>query len=576
MAFDGIVTRAMARELTQRLDRGRIEKIHQPDKTELVFTVRHFKDREKLYLSANSDRCGAFLSDEEYPNPTSPSGLCMLLRKHLQGGTVEFVRQKDSERILEIGVSSRSELGDMVLYLVICEIMGKHSNIVLVESDTMRILDAVKRISLDVNRARQILPGLTYQYPPAQDKVPFEEVTAESLSAMLEAHKENAPFEQRESYKTVLDLVGGISPAVARELTKESEGTPDLGKVADSMKELLYKADNDPRPTVYLKEDGTPKDFHVVPLAALEEVYNKKEFDDLSSAIGYYYANRDTSNRIKQKSQDLSRHTAGLLKKLYLKKKRLGEDLLEAENSEHFRLYGELLNANLHLFHTGDKEVTVTNYYTGEPVTIPLDIRYAPAKNAQLYFKKYSKAKNAVREKQAQLETADQDIRYLESIQDLIERASGIEDLDAIRQELIDTGYLRPRKASQRKGKGGKKDLPSPYHYTTSAGLDVLAGHNNKENDHITLKVAGKNDLWFHTKDIPGSHVILFCKNKEPDDKSIYEAAQIAAFHSKGRNSDNVPVDYTKVRYVKKPNGAKPGMVIFTDNHTVYVTPKLP
>ena len=260
------------------------------------------------------------------------------------------------------------------------------------------------------------------------------------------------------------------------------------------------------------------------------------------------------------------------LKKQRLKKQRLSEDLLKAENSDKYRLYGELLTANLHLFKTGDREAVVVNYYDGTEIAIPLDERFAPSKNAQIYFKKYAKAKTAVKEKKIQLAETDSNIAYLESVESFIENAQTTEEIDRIREELEESGYVRRHK--QRGPR--KKEKPQPFHYMTSDGCDVLAGRNNRENDYLTFRTAGRNDIWFHTKDIPGSHVILFTHGKAPSDSAVFEAAAIAAYHSKGRSSENVPVDYTEVRYVKKPNGAKPGMVIFTDNRTVYVTPKRP
>jgi predicted ribosome quality control (RQC) complex YloA/Tae2 family protein len=260
------------------------------------------------------------------------------------------------------------------------------------------------------------------------------------------------------------------------------------------------------------------------------------------------------------------------LKKLRLKKQRLSEDLLKAENSEKYRLYGELITANLHLIKTGDKEARVTNYYDGSPITIPLDVRYAPSKNAQMYFKKYSKSKTAIVEKKKQLKETDDDITYIESVAGFIDNARTTDEIDQLRTELTDAGFLRRRKTKGLQ----KKQKSKPYEYFTASGMRILAGRNNRENDELTLKKAGRMDIWLHTKDIPGSHTILFTEGKKPDEADLFEAAKIAAWHSKARGSENVPVDITEVRHVKKPSGAKPGMVIFTDNRTVYVTPEDP
>ena len=578
MAYDGMVTRAIANELNSKLARGKIEKIYQPEREELVLVIRTREGRYKLYLSCAGSHCGAYISEEEYTNPPSPSAFCMLLRKHMQGGVLLEIVQKDCERILEICAESFDELGVKGTKRLIVEIMGRHSNILFVDDQSGKILDAVKRVSIDVNRERQILPGFPYEYPSDGGKIPFDVVTRDDIAGW-------PLLSDRDPSNVLLDHIQGLSPLAARELVlgialpqdweeNEPARLAAASAIADRLKEMTGALCAPAMtPCVYLKEDGTPADFHVLPIAQYGDRYEHRPMGSASEAVSWYYAHRDASNRIRQRSADVTKAVNAALKKARLKKQRILEDLEEARDGEKYRLYGELLTANLHAFRTGDREVTVTNYYNGEPISIPLDVRYAPAKNAQLYFKKYSKSKVALREKQVRLEETDKDIAYLESVADLAERAQDVPQLAALKEELIETGFVRRRKQSKTPG---KKDKPQPYVYKSSSGLDILAGRNNKENDYLTFRVAGRNDLWFHTKDIPGSHVILFCKNKEPDDRSIYEAAQIAAFHSKGSRSENVPVDYTKVRYVKKPNGAKPGMVIFTDNHTVYVEPKLP
>lgn len=578
MAYDGMVTAVIAQELDTRLSRGKIEKIYQPEREEIVLVVRTREGRFKLYLSCAGSHCGAYLSEEDYTNPPMPSALCMLLRKHLQGGVILEIVQKDCERILMIRVESFDELGVKGSKRLIVEIMGKHSNILFVDDANERILDAVKRVSIDVNRERQILPGFPYEYPPDGGKIPFSQVTAADIAAL-------PLLSERDPADVLLSHIQGLSPLMARELTADiaipADWETDEGArnrtaalIEDRLSVMVQQLSSGAvAPCVYLKEDGSPADFHVLPVTQYGDRYEKRSFASASAAASWYYAHRDASNRVRQRSADVTKAVNAALKKARLKKQRILEDLEEARGQERFRLYGELLTANLHAFRTGDPEVTVTNYYNNEPLTIPLDVRYAPAKNAQLYFKKYSKSKTALKEKQLRLEETEKDIAYLESVADLAERATDVNQLIAIKEELIETGFVRRRKQSKTPG---KKEKPQPFVYKSSSGLDILAGRNNKENDYLTFRVAGRNDLWFHTKDIPGSHVILFCRNKEPDDRSIYEAASIAAFHSKGSRSENVPVDYTKVRYVKKPNGAKPGMVIFTDNHTVYVEPKLP
>ena len=554
MAYDGIITYGIARELARQLTLGKIEKVYQPGGEELVLQIHTKEGNVRLFLSCNSQSARVCLTENKYRNPDQPPTFCMLLRKHLQGGRITEIRQYRSERILEFDIEAQNELGFTICKRLIVEIMGKHSNLVLIDIESGKVIDSIKRISIDVNRYRQLLPGVVYKYPPEQDKLDFKEVNEAS----------GLPSDD----KLLMASVGGISPAIAREMA--------AGEPAAVLQKILCEIESDcARPRVYL-DDGVPKEFHLTDLseyAGLEVKY----YDTLSECVEDYFFNRESSNMVKQKSVPLQKTVQAALDKARLKKKKLGEDLLNAENSEKYRLYGELLTANIHLVKPGAKKVAVVNYYDGQTIEIPLDEKLAPSKNAQKYFKKYSKAKTAIHEKKAQLEDNEQDILYLESVLHNVNSASTEEELDAIREELQETGYVRIRnKAGMRK----KKNKPTPIRYRLSDGTEVYVGKNNIENDWLTMKFASKTDVWMHTKDIPGSHVILKMENgRTVDDLTaeiVYEAASIAAHHSKAQGSSQVPVDYVPVRYVKKPNGAKLGMVIFTHNLTVYVDPKLP
>lgn len=564
MAFDGIVTYAIAGELAEKLTLGKIEKVYQPGSEELLL---HIHTREygnvRLFMSCNSMSARVCLTENKYTNPEQPPTFCMLMRKHLQGGRITEIRQKDSERIIEIDIEAQNELGFNVCKRLVVEIMAKHSNIVLVDIESGKVIDAIKRVSIDVNRYRQLLPGIIYQYPPKQDKLGFKDVSEDT----------QLPHDE----KGLMNRVGGISPAAAREMLvycrEASDGSILSTRPAARLTEMLEDASIHSKAYVYMRDDGTPMEFHITELHEYAEL-EKLTFDSISECAEFYYTNRDSSNMVRQKSMPLLKAAQAALSKAQLKKKKLSEDLLTAENSDKYQLYGELLTANIHLVKPGLRRVTVINYYNGEPIEIPLDEKISASKNAQKYFKKYSKAKTAIREKQAQLEENENDISYLESVIQNIEAASSEDQLEAIRDELQETGYVRRRqKASQRK----KKSKPDPVRYQLTDGTTVLVGHNNIENDYLTFKLATKTDLWMHTKDIPGSHVIVRLEDGRTVEnlsaELIYEAAGIAALHSKARDSDNVPVDYVPVRYVKKPNGAKPGMVIFTHNQTVYVRP---
>ncbi|MDD5923018.1 MAG: NFACT family protein, partial [Eubacteriales bacterium] len=353
-----------------------------------------------------------------------------------------------------------------------------------------------------------------------------------------------------------------------REIALHEDRRAFIDQILSSIENESYSS------VVYRDKDGMPREYSIFPLKEYEESCTSLSFPTLSSAMEFFYENRTESSRAKQHSHDLIHSVKRRLEKLYLKKQKLSEELLKAENSENLRLYGELLTANLHNVPQGAKEITVISYYDEKPVTIPLDPRYTPNKNAQRYFKQYGKSKTAVKEKQIQLEENQQAIDYLESVLTYLNNTSDIRDIEDLRQELIETGYLRDRK--KQKQPRAKKYRPSPMRFYTSDGFLMLIGRNNKENDALTLHIASKNDYWLHTKDIPGSHVILETNGKELTETAVYEAASAAAYFSKGRAGENIPVDYVRVRYVKKPSGAKPGMVIFTNNRTVYVNPKKP
>lgn len=565
-----MVTGAIARQLDAKLTGGKIEKIYQPEADEIIIYIHSGKENYMLYISSNSSHARMHLITKKDSNPQNPMGFCMLLRKHLQGGRITGIQQKDSERIIEISVDTINELGFSINKKLIVEIMGKHSNIIVVDVASNKIIDSIKRISIDVNRYRQLLPGQQYLYPPTQEKISYYEITEEDFEKLDQLNPEGIS-------KALVKQIQGISPSISDQVVFES-GLQDFDAQEKSNSYKLFHTlshmatqinTGDYKPRVYLDENQVPVDFHIFPLHSLSESYEELIFDDVSETTAYYYAHKNSSNRVRQKSSDLERAVTTSLDKLYLKKQRLSEDLLKAENSDVYRLYGELLTANFHQMKQGDETVSVLNYYDNTMVKIPLDPRFSPSQNAQRYYKKYSKAKTAITEKQIQLEETNKDIAYLESNLSYIENATSIDEIEELRQELIEGGYLRKRKNNFKPS----KSKPVPYSYQTSDGFRVLVGRNNKENDILTFKTADRKDIWFHTKDIPGSHAILFTDGKQATETAIFETAALAAYHSKARSSENVPVDYTQVRHVKKPSGAKPGMVIFTDNKTVYVNP---
>lgn len=562
MSFDGMATLAAVKEFKDKLVLGKIEKIYQPQPEQLVFIIHTKAGKQKLFISASGNHSAMYLIENTPENPPAPPVFCMVLRKHLSAARITDIIQHENDRIVEILLETVNELGFSVNKKLTVEIMGKHSNVFLIDVATDKIIDSIKHVSIDVNRARQVLPGKAYQYPPSQEKTPFVEITQQDIGQFLAG--------QLQPERSLLSNIQGISPALAQSIASGQ----DAKSCYETLQSMIYAATSGSiSPVVYVDENGRPVDFHIMPLSVYENSYRALPFDTLSQAADYYFSNRESSNTIKQKASDLLRIVKTHLDKLQLKMQRLGEDLHKAENAEQYRLYGELLTANLHIAKAGASSVTVISYYDGNPLEIPLDPKLSPAKNAQHYYKKYGKLKTAVKEKKLQISETTREIEYLNSVMSYLEKAGSIEEIELLRRELTEAGFIRYKKTRQEKNKTAR---PKPYTYRLPSEKTVLVGRNNNENDWLTLKKAAASDIWFHTKDIPGSHAILVLNGQEPTEEELFAAAAIAAYHSKGADSENVPVDYTKVRYVKKPSGAKPGMVIFTHNRTLYVNPKLP
>ena len=548
MAYDGFLAGTIARQLDQELKGAKAERVTQPEADTVILQLYApvSGQRRKLLICTSPQGARVHYTKLSYENPAEAPNFCMLLRKHLQGGRVLAVTQPATERIVEIHFETINEMGYSVNKRLICELMGKHSNLILTDDASGKIIDAIKRVSIDVNRYRQILPGMLYVSPPPQDRIDLW--TADPASV------------------TDIRQIQGLSSAAAAEF---EDDLPALFAARDAV------LNGEIFPAVYSDASGTPRETHIFPMKKLAEVCEVREFEEPGDALDFYYSNRRETNRVMQKSESFAKSVASLSDKLLLKKQRLLEDIRKAENADIYRLKGELLNANLHLAKTGDKSVTVTSYYDGQPVTIELDERFSPARNAQNYYKKYAKAKTGKKEKLIQLEECEKDIEYLATVRDQISLASSYEEMELIRDELIREGYLRGRQVKDRK-KATAKAKPKPRRFTLPCGREIAVGRNNSENDYITFKVGGKTDYWLHTKDIHGSHVVLFMNGETPGEEEIYQAAAVAAWFSKGRDSQNVPVDYVPLRYVKKPAGAKPGMVIFTNNRTVWVDPEDP
>lgn len=577
MAFDGIITWAISEELSKKLTLGKIEKIYQPESESLVFVI-HTKDgRFKLYASASGNAPHICLTQREFENPQQPPIFCMILRKHIQGGRISRIAQKSSERIIEMDFQVLDELGFTVSKRLIFEIMGKHSNIILINLHDGRIIDSIKRVSIDVNRARQILPGLLYSYPPSQGKIGFKELLGIFSEDKDSSYSgiDNSISVNWQDANDIMNKIGGVSPRAAESISQS--GFDVLKDVASHIESINLE-------TKIYSNGNKLMDFHIVSMDGI--LSQVKSFDSPSAAIDYFFEHKKETNAIQQAKSNILKKINSIREKLGLKLQRMQEDVLKAKQSDHLRLYGELLTANLHNIKKGEKTASIVNYYDNSLVHIKLDPRLSPSENAQNYFKKYGKAMNTIKEKQPMIDKVNDEILYIDTVVDHLSRSTEIKQIDDIKEELIDAGYLRIRdnKKKSRKSKvsiaNGK--ISNPLVFNLNSGRKIIVGRNNKENDVLSLKMASKSDIWFHTKDIPGSHVVLqtngvaldIIEKDFPDE--IKTAASIAAYHSKGKSSENVPVDYTEIKYVKKPNGAKPGMVIFKNNKTIWVTPRIP
>ncbi len=573
MAFDTICVKKIVSELNSALLGGRIDKIHQPEKDELMIAVRTFGGAYKLVLSASPNNSRVHFSDTAKENPKTPPMFCMLLRKHLSGGKIVDIKQPNFERIIEIDIESYNELGDLTKKRLICEIMGRNSNIVLC-SDDYRIIDSARHIDFTQSSVRQILPGCTYTFPPAQEKTAI--LCDEIKNVTLDFSQEAARPES-----VIMSAVSGISPLTAREIVYSAIGSVSLvcGELTEQNKEkirttLLDFAENMQfKPCIIFDPTGKPIDFSATEICQYGSGYRVEYHESMSEVVCKFYRERDQKERMRQKSADLTKLLSNNLercsKKLAIQKKTLHD----AENKERYKIFGDLVTANLYRIKDGEKSVTINNYYEADSpeITIELSPMLSPAKNAQRYYKLYSKLKNAEIEVKKQLEATCRDIEYLESTLSALENSTSESDLNAIRQELADLGYIKV----QKKGRRDQKSQPKPMHFISSDGFDIYVGKNNTQNDYLTLRFANSGDIWFHTKKIHGSHAIIkLGLDKDVPKTTMMEAAQLAAYYSKARESSQVPVDYTQVKNVKKPNGAKPGMVIYDNYNTVYVTPK--
>ncbi len=573
MPFDGIVTKAVADELNQTIAGGRINKIYQPERDTLLLHIRAGNQNVKLLLCSNANSARVHLTDMNYENPSSPPMFCMLLRKHLSGGKITGVDFHDYERVLDLNVEAVDELGDRNIKKLVIEIMGRHSNIILLNSGG-KIIDAIKHVDQDINRVREIMPARTYSPPPSQNKTSPAKLDVDTfIRTTLK--------KERALAKILLSEILGFSPTLCREICHRSGIDPDipaqsldsscLTKLSNTIQYLIHswmKGNYSPC-IVYDRDLGKPLDFHAINLT---QYGSYETCSSISEAIDSFYKAREMKKHIRNKSSNLIRIVKQNIERCEKKIQIHIQTREENACLENYRLFGELITANIHHLHEGMQRCSLLNYYEPEEtyVEIPLDENRSPQKNAQWYFKKYTKAKTAIANAKKQLKLSRRELEYLENVLFSLEEAESVESIEEIREELRTQGYIRKMNKKKRYA------TPStPLSFVSGEGYSIWVGRNNFQNDELTLKFAKPGDMWLHTKNIPGSHVIARIPEPIPD-KTLLEAAGLAAWFSKARNASRVEVDYTRVKHVKKPSGAKPGMVIYFHYNTVIVDPKKP
>ncbi len=578
MALDGAFLRHIKKELEENLINSKVDKIYQPSRDEIVLSMRSREGSRKLLLSARANSPRINMTDFSYENPKTPPMLCMLLRKRLSGARLREIRQPGLERLLMLDFEGTNELGDTVMMTLAVEIMGQYSNIVFVDGEGM-IIDAVKRVDASMSSQRLVLPGLRYEMPPQQNKICVLEHDADEIINAVEHYPKNIPLS-----KALLNILQGFSPVLCRELEHLTGRGREVftGELDEDLttrlrfflkRTIAFIREISGQPYVIIDQGKKPIDFTFEDIQQYGTGRSFQDYGTFCELLDGYYSRRDALERIKQKSDDLNKllnnAATRLIKKIYIQK----DELRTCSDREHFRVCGDLIQANLYQIPKGASEIEVENFYDENlnKIRIKLDPALSAAANSQKYYKNYQKAKTAEQVLKVQIEKAETELDYVSSVLDSLSRAESIRELNEIRQELTEQGYI--------KSKGGKKQkneaaLP-PLEFTSKSGFKILVGRNNRQNDKLTLKHSDKNDLWFHTKDIPGSHTIIVCEGKEPDEDTILYAAALAAAHSKAREAGKVPVDYTKIRYVSKPQGSKPGMVIYVNQKTLFVSPIL-
>lgn len=557
MSFDGVFTHAMINELRETLLSGRISKIHQPYENEVVLVIRSRGKNQRLLLSAHPSYARIQITQIDYQNPDTPPNFVMMLRKHLDGAILESIEQIENDRVIHFHFTKRDELGDLQNIILIVELMGRHSTIILVNKESGKILDAIKHIGSSQNTYRSLLPGVDYIAPPEQNQLnPFSQEKEKVFHRLSQMDLTPKGIQQQ---------FQGIGFDTAQELVARLTERPNEKMLV--WQEFFTAIDTQLSPSLYEvaeKEYFTPINYRFFD----SNTQQKKMYPTLSALLDAFYQEKAEKDRAKQQGGELIRKIENELKRNRNKLKKREQTLKDSENAEDYRRDGELLTTFMAQVPRGANEVTLPNYYEEDrPITIKLDPALTPNQNAQKYFHRYQKLKNAVKLIGKQIEEAKNEIDYLESVLSQLEIA-GPMDIEVIKEELTAEGYLKKKSSKKQK----RKKPSQPDQYFSTDGTLILVGKNNLQNDQLSLKTAKKTDYWLHAKNIPGSHVII--KSDQPSDETITEAAELAAYFSKYRHSAQVPVDLVQVKHLRKPNGAKPGYVIYENQKTIIVTPE--
>ncbi len=574
MPFDGVVTKCVVEELSDFLAGGRIDRIYQPALNEVVISIRSKGSTYRLLASANPSCPRIHMTGDVKKNPKSPPMFCMLLRKHLLGGSITGFVFNDYERVVDMNVETINEMGDLAIKVLVVEIMGKHSNIILLD-EKKRIIDSIKHVDEETSSLREVMPARPYTRPPAQDKKSPEIL---DIGNLLE--KSSSVGKSIQNF--LLDSIRGFSPFICKHICTMADvngkkpcdalSAENISRLEASLSSVIDAMKNsDFHPWMLLDNDTKPLDFHCIRPVSTE---NTVFYDSISETLDVFYSQRDRLNSLNQKRNSLLRKVRSALRRCERKQSIQQADIWETADFEKLRLYGELLTANIHSIQPHAEEVSVHDYYSTDNshIKIALDKNLSPQENAQLYYKRYARTKRKYAYAGSHLRRTLKEIEYLENVIHHLESCETPRELTEVCQELIEQGIIKKLKREEQK----RDDIPSaPYHYRSSDGFDILAGRNNKQNDMLTLKKSSPDDTWLHTRNIPGSHVIVKNSGRKLPDRTLEEAAVICAVHSKARLSRKVPVDYTTVKYVRKPKGLQPGLVLYDNFKTLVVDPDM-